>query len=64
MDEEPDTSLSCPAGEAMRLCFIGQFAQDRTTAVLPAKPCGQVFWIKRARARRTMIGLIFGIISI
>jgi len=52
--EESVTSLICPSGDATMLCFEGQCAQAEASVVFPAAPKGQVFWIRRAKARRNI----------
>jgi hypothetical protein len=39
----------------MKLCLEGQFWHDEATVDFPAAPKGQVFWIRRANARRNII---------
>ena len=40
----------------MKLCLEGQFWHDEATVDFPSAPKGQVFWIRRAKARRNIIG--------
>ena len=44
-------------GEAVTACFIWQCPHAWDTVDFPAAPKGQVFWIRSAKARSSMIGL-------
>jgi hypothetical protein len=57
LEKRSATSLCSWPEEAVALCMRGHFGQVGTTLLFPAAPMGQVFWIRRARARRKMIEL-------
>lgn len=61
-DDVSDTIFFCPGSGATQHFFRKQWLQAEARLVFPAKPCGQVFWIRSAKARRTMIDLSFSII--
>jgi hypothetical protein len=63
IDEEADIIFFCPGAGAAQHFFNGQWLQVEARLVFPAKPCGQVFWIRRAKARRNIIDLSFSIIG-
>jgi len=62
IDEESVTMFFCPSVGTMKLCFKGQFLHEAVTEDLPAAPMGQVFWIRRAKARRNMMEHSLGFI--
>ena len=49
--------IVCPSVEAIWLAFMGQCSQGEATVDFPAELNGQVFCIRRAKARSNMIGL-------